>query len=106
MGFNLNVFQIWKEHGELVPFAVRRHSWNPLSFFIVTSVEIKNFPYGNASGYFISYKNAKPTEDGYFEIDLTEIEKKESLQGLSCAGCYQWEYVPLRLYLNNISKKL
>ena len=44
----LNVFQIWRKYGEKTPFAVRRRSWHPESCFIVTSIEVKKFPYGEA----------------------------------------------------------
>jgi hypothetical protein len=101
----LNVFQIWRESGERVPFAVRRDSWNPESFFIVTSIEIKKFPYGSASGYFVSYRDSKHLADSCFEVDLVEVEKNSEFTGLSSAGCYEWVRVPLKIILK-VGKRL
>jgi len=40
-------------------------------------------------GYFHSWR------DGEAEIDLLKLEKEGEYQKLSCAECYQWEYVTL-----------
>lgn len=73
--FEKNVFEIWREHGEMTPFKVRRSSWAPTSYAVVNKVVIGKWPYGKAYGYFV--KNGRKT----------------SYPGcLSCAGCYQWRY--------------
>jgi hypothetical protein len=43
---------------------------------LVTDVKIRKMPYGKAWGHF--FKRGK---------------EKGELQEISCAGCYQWEYV-------------
>ena len=78
---------------EKTPFAVRRWSWHPKSYFVVTGIEIKKFPYGNAYGYFHSFR------DGDGSIDVSKLED-DTPEGLNCAGCYQWEYVILTLKVN------
>ncbi len=35
-----NVFQIWTDLGEKVPFAVRNKRWHPQTYYIVRKVEI------------------------------------------------------------------
>ncbi len=85
----LNVFQIWRKYGEKTPFAVRRWSWHPESCFIVTNIEVKKFPYGDAYGYFHSWR------EGKINIDLLKLEKEGKYEKLNGAGCYQWEYVTL-----------
>lgn len=73
-----NLFQIWYDLGQKVPFAVRRESWNPASSYeVVTKVEIGKFPYGKAWGYF------RRREQNLSEPDGEPCE-------VNCAGCYQW----------------
>jgi len=85
----LNVFQIWRKYGGKTPFAVRRWSWHPKSCFIVTNIQVKKFPYGDAYGYFHSWR------EGRSNIDLLKLGKEGKYEKLNCAGCYQWEYVIL-----------
>ncbi len=77
-----NVFEIWNDNNEQLPFFVRRHSWGKNSKFLVTEIEIKEEYYkktgklyGVAKGFF--YRRGD----------------KEGFQGLNCAGCYQWDKV-------------
>lgn len=70
---NKNVFQLWQERGQQLPFKVVRWTWNPSnSAFLVEKVEVKKWPYGTAWGRFL--KDGVP---GAYEK-------------LSCAGNYQW----------------
>jgi len=73
---NKNVFQLWKEGGEKLPFKVIRWTWNPAtSTFLVERIEIGKWPYGKAWGRFI--RNGVP----------------EAPQQLNGAGSYQWKVV-------------
>lgn len=80
-----NIFQIWRDLGEKIPFAVRRRDWSERYYTVVEKIEIKKWPYGNAYGY--------PTENGrksdHYEYD--NGWKKYRL--IPCAGCYQWTLV-------------
>ena len=59
---NKNVFQLWKEGGERLPFKVIRWTWNPAtSTFLVERIEIGKWPYGKAWGRFI--RNGVPEVD-------------------------------------------
>ena len=74
---NKNVFQLWKEGGEKLPFKVIRWTWNPAtSAFLVERIEVGKWPYGKAWGRFI--------RDGVPEA---------TPQQLSGAGSYQWKVV-------------
>ncbi len=73
---NKNVFELWQEGGQQLPFTVVRWTWNPAnSAFLVEKIEVKKWPYGTAWGRFL--KDGVPGE----------YEK------LSCAGSYQWKTV-------------
>ncbi|GAI30882.1 unnamed protein product, partial [marine sediment metagenome] len=45
----------------------------PESWFLVTSIELKKFPYGEAYGYFHSWR------DGRSNIDLLKLEKERQI---------------------------
>lgn len=81
-----NIFEVWKQLGEKVPFAVRRDTWSNEFYTIVDYVEIKNWPYGIAQGY--------PTHSGnptnHYDYDKKWRQNRE----IPCAGCYQWTHVP------------
>lgn len=71
-----NVFQLWKEGGEKLPFKVSRWTWNTeKSAFLVERIEIGKWPYGKAWGRFT--RNGAP----------------EAPQQLDGAGSYQWKVV-------------
>jgi hypothetical protein len=59
-----NIFQIWKENGEKLPFKVIRNSWNESAghFLIVEKVIVKKWPYGDAYGQYFYHR--KPGEKG------------------------------------------
>lgn len=81
-----NIFEIWKELGEKVPFAVRRDNWTDEFYTIIESVEIKKWPYGTAKGY--------PTVNGYPSNHYDYHKKWRENREIPSAGCYQWTYVP------------
>lgn len=72
---NKNVFQLWREGGETLPFRVVRWTWGPNSYFIVEKIEIGKWPYGKAWGRFV-------------RDDVVGTEQK-----MANAGSYQWKIV-------------
>lgn len=56
-----NIFQLWRENGERLPFIVARNSWETAggSYLVVQRVEIKTWPYGSAWGQY--YYRGKPS---------------------------------------------
>jgi len=75
MDCNKNIFEIWKENGEKLPFKVIRNSWdeNKGHFALVKKIEIGKWPYGKAYGQYFYY--GKP---GIIGI-------------IGCAGTYAWK---------------
>ena len=73
---NKNVFQLWKEGGERLPFKVIRWTWNPAtSTFLVERIEIGKWPYGKAWGRFL-LETARKLPAGAVRHDiLKEIRK-------------------------------
>lgn len=69
-----NIFQIWKDNNEKLPFRVIRNSWNESEghYLLVEKIEIKKWPYGDAFGQY--FYHGKPGE-------------KEKIK---CAGTYAW----------------
>lgn len=75
---NQNIFQIWNDLGQRVPFAVKRESWNPASSYEWWQrLRLGSSPYGKAWGYF------RRREQNISEPDGEPGEVR-------CAGCYQW----------------
>lgn len=72
---NSNVFQLWKDGGEKLPFKVIRWTWSHTSYFIVEEVQIGKWPYGKAWGRFV--------RDGVHG----------ELQQIDNAGSYHWKAV-------------
>lgn len=74
---NKNIFQLWRENGEILPFKVRLDSWSDYleHYALIEEIEIKKWPYGNAFGQYFFHK--KPGRKG--KIDN--------------AGCYRWKIV-------------
>jgi hypothetical protein len=70
-----NVFQLWKENGEILPFKVVRWTWNPATVFLIEQIEIGKWPYGKAHGRFIRNGVQGPPEK------------------LANAGSYEWKIV-------------
>ncbi len=69
-----NIFQLWRENGERVPFKVAKNTWSAEAghFLIVERVEIKKWPYGDAWGHY--HWGGRPSE-----------RKK-----IDAAGVYKW----------------
>jgi hypothetical protein len=80
-----NIFEIWRDNGETVPFAVRRWNWSDQYYTIVTKIEIKKWPYGNAYGY--------PTINGMYSDHYNYDKNWRTKKMIPCAGCYQWTIV-------------
>ena len=79
-----NVFELWKENGERLPFRIKRDNWvNPMVFILVEKITITNYPYGIAKG-----KSMKIDEGGEEVISENQYHCKKGIIG--CAGCYQW----------------
>lgn len=81
-----NIFEIWKENGEKLLFAVRRDDWAAKYCAVVEEIEIKKWPYGIARGY--STKNGYPNR--HFAYDPNWIKDRQ----IPNAGSYQWTPVP------------
>lgn len=49
-----NIFLLWRENGEILPFKVAKRSWSAEAghYLIVERVEIKKWPYGDAWGQY------------------------------------------------------
>lgn len=79
-----NIFEIWKEKKEILPFKVRRDNWTmPNVFILVEKIIIKKFPYGIAEG-----KSMTINDKGEEVISENQYHCKNGIIG--CAGCYQW----------------
>ncbi len=69
-----NLFEIWRENGEKLPFMAIIDSWDENKHYaLVERIEIKKWPYGNAFGQY--FFNGKPGERGL----------------ISNAGTYRWK---------------
>jgi hypothetical protein len=74
---NKNVFQLWKDNGEKLPFKVVRWTWNPRrTVFLVERIEVKKWPYGTAWGRY--------ARDGAQDVEQRQLDN---------AGSYQWRMV-------------
>jgi hypothetical protein len=49
-----NIFQIWRENGEKLPFKARIDSWSESlgHFALIEKIEIGKWPYGEAHGQY------------------------------------------------------
>jgi hypothetical protein len=49
-----NIFQLWHENGEVLPFKVAKSSWSAEAghYLIVERIKIKTWPYGDAWGQY------------------------------------------------------
>lgn len=80
-----NVFQLWEENGKQLPFKVRRWTWYQATYFLVTEVVIKKWPYGKAYGHL--YMRGERQAGNY------KYDSEKKAYDLGCAGNYQWEIV-------------
>ena len=80
-----NIFEIWKDNGEKLPFAVRRDNWSSEYASIVEEIEIRKWPYGIARGY--ATRNGKRSNHYSYSAEWRKDRQ------IPCAGCYQWTLV-------------
>jgi len=79
-----NVFELWKENGEKLPFKIRRTNWAmPNVFILVEKIIINKYPYGTAFG-----KSMSITNDGKEILSKFQHHCRNGIIG--CAGCFQW----------------
>lgn len=57
-----NIFQLWEENGQRVPFTVAKSSWSAEKghYLVVEEIRIKKWPYGDAWGQY--FWNGQPGE--------------------------------------------
>lgn len=70
-----NLFQLWKENNEQLPFKAILNSWSEEAghYALIEKIEIKKWPYGTAYGQY------------FFHGNPGKIGKIDN------AGCYRWE---------------
>jgi len=90
---NKNIFEIWKDNGEVIPFAVRRNNWSSEYYTVVEKIEIKKWPYGNAYGY--------PTKNGIYSNHYEYSREWKENKIIPCAGSFQWSLVPNAVLSNS-----
>ena len=79
-----NIFEIWKENNEELPFRVRRDNWTmPNVFILVEKIEINKWPYGTAYGKCmkLDQEEKEVISDWQYHCEYGVVK---------CAGCYQW----------------
>jgi hypothetical protein len=79
---NKNLFQIWQENGNKVPFMARRFNWTNEYTVIVEETEIIKMPYGIARGY--AMKNGQRTNHFAYGTQWNRDQR------IPNAGSYQW----------------
>lgn len=58
-----NIFELWRENGEKLPFMAIIDSWDETKHYaLIEKIEIKKWPYGNAFGQY--FFNGEPGEKG------------------------------------------
>lgn len=80
-----NIFEIWKENGEKLPFSVRRDNWSTEYATVVEEIEIRKWPYGIARGY--PTRNGEKSNHYYYSSEWRKNRQ------IPCAGNYQWTLV-------------
>jgi hypothetical protein len=55
-----NIFELWKENGEKLPFKAIINSWSEEKghYAIIEKVEVKTWPYGDAYGQYFFHGKA------------------------------------------------
>jgi hypothetical protein len=73
-----NIFQLWKEGGDVLPFTVAKSTWSAEAghYLIVERVEVKTWPYGFAWGCY------------HWEGGPGDPQEK-----ISAAGTYNWKRI-------------
>ena len=94
-----NIFELWRENGEKLPFRVRRVNWTmPDVFILVEEIVIEKWPYGIAYGKSmeINAKGEEVISDNQYhcrgKTKYINGEGKPAVKTgvIGCAGCYQW----------------
>lgn len=81
-----NIFDLWKELGERVPFSVRRNTWS--RFRRLTIVRVSDVKQTHTG----LYGKAWTLDEWYGWVRKRDLScTGEKL--VSCAGCYQWKLV-------------
>jgi hypothetical protein len=57
-----NIFEIWRDNKEQLPFKVHLNSWSEKHFAVIEKIEIGKWPYGKAFGQYFFY--GKPGKRG------------------------------------------
>lgn len=72
-----NIFELWRENDEVLPFKVKRTHWSDSveQYYLVERIEVKKWPYGDAYGKY--FRNGK--------IGISEK--------IDSSGTYSWEVV-------------
>ena len=78
-----NIFSLFRENNQQVPFVVHRHNWSTDYGLVVTSVTLnKRGPYGTAVGFGLPPLNGQAYNDYWGTPDAPKQ--------VNCAGCGQW----------------
>jgi hypothetical protein len=77
-----NIFQIWQENGERLPFKARRATWAKEHYVIVDDIKIKSWPYGIAYGK--AYTWGEINEWHLYDKDW------KTTGAIPNAGAYKW----------------
>jgi hypothetical protein len=80
-----NIFEIWKDTGENVPFAVRNYRWSDKYYTVVEKIKIGKWPYEKAYGY--------PTINGKYSDHYEHDKRWRQTKQIPLDGCYQWTLV-------------
>jgi len=80
-----NIFEIWREIREKVPFGVRNYRWSDEYYAVVEKIEIGKWPYGKAYGY--------PTINGQYTDHYEWNKRWRQTKQIPLDGCYQWTLV-------------
>jgi hypothetical protein len=84
-----NLFQIWKNNEEILPFAAWLDSWSRDRYTIVEEIKIRRYPYGIARGY--------PTVNGEPSNIYDCYPDWKSDRIIPLSGVYRWEHVNVKL---------
>lgn len=65
-----NIFQLWRENDEKLPFVVIKNSWDETKHYaVIEKIEIGKWPYGKAYGQY--FFNGKAGEKGLIDASGT-----------------------------------
>lgn len=84
-----NLFQIWKDNAQELPFAAWIDSWSRERYTIVEEIKMRKGPYGIARGY--------PTVNGLPSDIYDKYPEWKHDRIIPNSGVYRWEQVPVKL---------